>query len=122
MSAGNSTSHRGACRPADAAHCIEEQRVFIVGFVRIGGHAKALRSLELDLALRRLHILEKAIDDLLGADPLCFCRKIGKHTMAKNGMRDTENVCRRNCKATGKQSMSLGAQYQCLPRARTRSP
>jgi hypothetical protein len=109
---GDSTANRRARGPADSSHRVEQRRVLVIRFDCCRAHPASrfpLPALQLDVALRRLHVLEQTIDDLLGRDALRFRGKVWKNAMTENRPRDAQNIARRNCEASREESVSLGA-------------
>ena len=98
MRSGNAASHRRARGPANAADRIEKRRVIGRGCAcdrRLAALPPASHlALELDVALRRLHVLEETVDDLLNCDSFCFGRKVREDAMPEHGTRDANDVGR----------------------------
>src|SRR5512138_2023594 len=125
MRAGNSASHRKTRGPSDAANGIEQRRII--------GRASSCRglaallpashsALELYVALRRLHVLEQSVDDLLDGDSLRFRREVGKNAMTQHGARNTNDVRGSDGESSREKGMRLRAEYECLSSARPCSP
>ena len=96
MRSGNSSTHGCSRGPPDATNRIEEGRIIRL-FISSGRGLATIppashRLLELDLALGRLNVLEKTIDDLLHRNPLRLGGKIRKHAVTQHRSRDTHDV------------------------------
>ena len=76
-------------RPPYGANRIEQRRE-----VRREPQAVPIRHrvLELDVALRRLHVLEQSVDDLVDVDTLCLGGKVRQHAVPENGPRNPHDV------------------------------
>jgi len=56
------------------------------------------------------------------AQPFRFGGEAGQHAMPQHRHRDAQDVLRRHRRTAGEERMRLGAEDQCLPRARPRAP